>query len=53
MVYTCEWCGDGIEVGDDYIEFDGCQYHKDCFDECAAEILFELGAYKSTAEVEG
>ncbi len=48
-VYTCEYCGNNIVVGDDYYEYNGKYYHEDCFADCAIELLMKAGAEKATA----
>lgn len=51
-VYTCEYCGTPIYVGDEYFEYEGNYYH---YDECAAEVATSLllrtcGATKGVAK---
>ena len=51
-VYTCKWCGESIVDGEEYIELDGEQYHTECFEDAAVEILLEdYGAMKGVAEM--
>lgn len=49
IVCRCEHCSDIIYEGDDIVEIDGLTYHRDCFMDCAAEILFKN--YGATARV--
>ena len=51
-VYTCEHCGESIVVDDEYYEFEGKQYHYDCFPDAAVAILVRNGAVYGYAEME-
>ena len=46
-VHKCEYCGDGIVAGEEYIEYGGHYYHADCvsgmtIDELAKTFDFEV-----------
>lgn len=41
-VFKCEYCGEGIAEGDEYVEIDGKYYHReDCIEDVALELLYE------------
>lgn len=53
VISTCEFCGEDILEGDEIVEFDGVEYHRDCFDDIATSILFDrYGAMARVAEVD-
>ncbi len=50
---TCAYCNEEIVDGENYVDFDGREYHEDCFTEAAEGILFEeYGAERCIAEVD-
>lgn len=51
IVGTCECCRDDICEGDEIVEFEGAQYHKDCFEDAAVSILHDR--YGAMAMVAG
>lgn len=52
-VWKCEYCGESIVVGDEYVEIDGDHYHRECAQDEAYELLLEkCGAKEGTAELE-
>lgn len=52
-VYRCEFCGEDIVEGEEYIEIGGNYYHEDCFVDNAVEIVKnDFGAFTGVAEVE-
>lgn len=53
-VYTCSYCGEPIQVGEECVSIEENHYHEDCFSDAAVGILFkEFGASKGVAEVDG
>jgi len=48
----CKFCGEDIQVGEEYFEYDGKKYHEECFSDCAVSLLMENGAELKTAEEE-
>ena len=48
----CKYCGEDIQVGEEYFEYDGKKYHEECFNDCAVSLLMENGAVLKTAEEE-
>lgn len=51
-VCKCDYCGDAILAGEEYIEYESNNYHEECFEDAAESILLENGAIRKTAEVE-
>ncbi len=51
-IAVCEGCGEGIEVGDTYYEYDGDLYHEECFEDAALSILIGEGAALREASAE-
>ena len=52
-VYTCEYCGEPIVVGEEYYEYHGKQYHPECLESCAFELLIhDPDVSKMTAEAD-
>ena len=52
-VYTCEECGEGILVGDEFAEIGDRQYHIDCLESLSTrELLKMFDVETQFAEVE-
>ncbi len=41
-VFICEICEGSIVVGDEYVDFKGDYYHRECFDELSTDELLEI-----------
>lgn len=48
-IAKCEHCSEDIVVGEEYYEYEGNLYHRECFEDIAVELLLEAGATLSTA----
>lgn len=49
-VYTCAWCGEDIIAGDETVLLEHAYYHRECFEDNAADILLQdFGAKIFTA----
>lgn len=41
VVFDCDWCGKGIEDGEDYFYINGERVCEDCVNDCKKEAYFE------------
>lgn len=39
--YTCAYCNEGIEAGEEYYSMEGKRYHMECLEDSAYDILQE------------
>ena len=40
-IYTCDYCGEGILAGDEYVEYGNDRYHTDCVMSMSVKELAE------------
>lgn len=39
---TCQECGDGIQIGEEYAEINGVKYHLECLEDMPTKKLLEM-----------